>query len=260
MAVNHSITQSGKTEDFLLQVARGQVLNHRHIFKYGYNAEVGASAEHIWFQGGTFTWPSGAATLEVTSTDDTNDKAAGTGALTVTLEGLDANYAEISETVTMTGQTAATTTNSFLRCHRMYVATAGSTNTNQGTIYAANSSGTHSSGVPTDLTLVYATIGATEGQTLQALYTIPAGYTGYMYNIIGASADGTNSSVVTMKSREVGGAFRTKNKFVIFKGTYPIQFAVPQAFAEKTDIEVTATGNATETDVAITFDIILVKN
>lgn len=260
MAVNHSITQSGKTEDFTLQLARGQVLNHRHVFKYGYNGSVGASAETIWTLSNAYTWPSGAATLEVTSTDDTNDNTGGTGALTVTLEGLDANYDEISETVTMDGQTAVTTTNSFLRCHRMYVATSGSTNTNQGTIYAANSSGTHASGVPSDLTLVYSTIAATEGQTLQAFYTIPAGYTGYVPNVTASSADGTNSSIVTFRAREQGGAFRTKNKFVTFKGTYPLNFPIPQVFAEKTDLEIIATGNASPTDVAATFDLILVKN
>ena len=265
MAVNPSIGKYGLTEEFLLQVARGQIHNHRHIFKYGYNGAVGATAETVWFQGGAYTWPSGAATLEVTSSStaddaDTGGGTPGTGALTVTLEGLDANYVEISETVTMNGQTAVTTTNSYLRLHRMYVATAGTGLTNAGVIYAANSSGTHSSGVPTDLTLVYSTIGASEGQTLQAFYTVPADHTAYMYNVVGSSADGNNASVVTLRAREQGGAFRTKNKFVTFKGTYPIHYDIPQVFAEKTDIEVIATGNASPTDVAATFDLILVKN
>ena len=262
MAVNHSITQAGTTEDFALQVARGQVYNHRHIFKYGYNGACGATSETIWFQSGVYTWSSAAVKLKISSDNAADDgDPAGNGANTVTVEGLDGNYAEISETVTMNGTTPVETDATFLRTHRMYVETAGSGLTNTGVIYAADTGDTYGTpGVPDTATGIRSTIGASEGQTLQAFYTIPAGYTGYMSSITGASGDGTNSSIVTMKARTVGGAFRTKNKFVVFKGTYPIHFDIPQAYAEKTDIEVIATGNATATDVAITFELILVKN
>jgi hypothetical protein len=266
MAVNHSITQFGTHEDFNLQLARGQILNHNHIFKYGYNGAVGATAETIWFQGGVYTWQSAAAVVKVSSSStaddaDTGGGTPGTGALTVTLEGLDANYAEISETVTMNGTTTVDTTNSFLRLHRMYVATAGTGLTNAGVVYAAVTGDTYGTpGVPDTATKIMSTIGASEGQTLQAFYTIPAGYTGYVPNITASSADGTNTSVVTFRARESGGAFRTKNKFVTFEGTYPLNFPVPQVFSEKTDLEIIATGNASPTDVAATFDLILVKN
>lgn len=260
MAVNHSITQHGLDENFNLQLARGQIHNHSHVFKYGFNAQVGTTPETIWLQGAAYTWPAAAATLEVTSTDNAADAPAGTGALTVTLEGLDANYAEISETVTMNGQTAVTTTNSFLRCHRMFVATAGSGLTNAGTIYAANSSGTHTSGVPNDLTLVYSTIGADEGQTLQAFYTVPAGYTAYMTQVSAGSQDGTNATTMILRARTQGGAFRTQEKFIVFKGAFNRNHDIPLVFAEKTDIEVQGDAAASTTDVAASFDLILVKN
>jgi hypothetical protein len=261
MAVNHSITQAGLHENFNLQLARGQIHSHRHVFKYGYNAAVGTTAETIWLQGAAYTWPAAAATLEVTSssTDDDGDPA-GTGALTVTLQGLDANYDEIEETVTMDGQTAVTTTASFLRCHRMFVATAGSGLTNAGTIYAANSSGTHTAGVPGDLTLVYSTIGIAEGQTLQAFYTIPAGYTAYVTNVSAGSQDGTNATTMSFRQRPVGGAFRTAEKFIVFKGSFDRPHEIPLSFAEKTDLELLGTAANSTTDVAGNFDLILVKN
>lgn len=262
MAVNPSRTKYGTDGNFALQLARGQIYNHRHIFKYGYNGAVGASAETIWFQGGVYTWSSAAVKLKISSssTDDDGDPA-GTGANTVTVQGLDGNYAEISETVTLDGTTPVETTATFLRTHRMFVATAGAGLTNAGVIYAADTGDTYTTpGVPNTATGIRSTIGAGEGQTLQAFYTVPAGYTGYVANITASSADGTNSSVVTFRARESGGAFRTKNKFVTFKGTYPLDFPVPQVFSEKTDLEIIATGNASPTDVAATFDLILVKN
>lgn len=261
MAVNHSISQAGKTEDFDLQVARGHILNHRHVFKYGFNSAVGTGDETIWAQGAQYTWPAAAAQLKVSSSsveDDATKSPEGTGAYTVTLEGLDANYAEISETVTMNGQTQVTTTASFLRLHRMYVVTAGSTLSNVGIIYAYT--GTASSGTPTDATTIRSTIAAAEGQTLQAFYTVPAGYTAYMTNISAGSVDGTNATTMTLRARNVGESFRTKMKFIVFKSHSQLDRHIPLKFLEKTDIEVRGDAAASTTDVAATFDLILIKN
>jgi hypothetical protein len=107
--------------------------------KFGFNATCGNTAETIWTQSNAYTW-NAAAQLELTSTDADDTDTTGNGARSVTIEGLDANYAEISETVDMNGQTAdagSTTTASFLRVNRMYVATAGSTGVNEGIIYAS---------------------------------------------------------------------------------------------------------------------------
>jgi hypothetical protein len=53
-----------------------------------------------------------AAALQMTvSSSSASDTSAGTGARTVLITGLNANYAVISESVTMNGQTAVTTTN-----------------------------------------------------------------------------------------------------------------------------------------------------
>jgi hypothetical protein len=258
---NPSVTKYGRDGAFGLQLARSQIYNHRHIFKYGYNDAVGATAETIWLQSGVYTWSSAAVKLKISSSSAQDDDTTGTGAWTVTVEGLDGNYNEISETVTMDGTTPVETDATFLRTHRMYVVTAGSGLTNAGVIYAADTGDTYGTpGVPDTATGIRSTIGASEGQTLQAFYTVPAGYTGYVASITASSADGTNASVVTFRAREVGGAFRTKNKFVTFKGTYPLDFPVPQVFPEKTDLEIIATGNASATDVAATFDLILVKN
>ena len=257
MAVNPSITAYGLDENFNLQLARGQIHNHSHVFKYGFNATVGTSTDTIWLQEGSYTWPTAASVLKVTS-DSTDDDVAGTGALTVILEGLDADYAEISETVILTGQVSKNTTKSYLRLHRMYVVTAGTGLTNAGVIYAFT--GAHTDGTPDVATTIRSTIGATEGQTLQAFYTVPAGYTAYMSHASAGSVDGTNATTMTLRKREFGGAFRVVEKFICFKGTENIDHAIPLKFIEKTDIEVLGDAAASTTDVAADFDLILVKN
>jgi hypothetical protein len=102
--------------------------------KFGYNATTNTTAETIWTQSNAYTWNS-AAQLELTSTDADDTDTTGAGARTVTIEGLDANYAEITETVDMNGQTAdagSTTTASFLRVNRMYVASESYVRSNSG--------------------------------------------------------------------------------------------------------------------------------
>ena len=255
--LNHSITESGLDENFNLQLARGQIYNHSHVFKYGFNAAVGTTAETIWLEGGAYTWPAAASVLKVTS-DSTDDDVAGSGALTVVLEGLDANYAEISETVILTGQVSKNTTKSYLRLHRMYVTSAGGGLTNAGVIYAFT--GAHSTGTPDVATTIRSTIGATEGQTLQAFYTVPAGYTAYVTQISAGSQDGTNATTMIFRQRPTGGAFRTAEKFIVFKGAFNRNHDVPLKFVEKTDLELQGDAAAATTDVAGSFDIILVKN
>lgn len=263
MSVNHSITKDGLDENFNLQLARGQIYNHRHIFKYGYNAAVGATAENIWLNSGTYTWSPAASTLSITSSNaaDDGNPATGNGARTVRVEGLDANYDEITEDVILNGTAVVDTLKLFLRTHRMYVLTAGTTTWNEGVIYATDTGDTYTTpGIPNTATEVRSTIGIGEGQTLQAFYTVPAGHTAYMTNMTAASSTATNASVIFLKSREFGGAFRTKNKFIVLQGTHSFDHPIPLVFTEKTDIAVTATGNASPTSVAASFDLILVKN
>ena len=239
-----------------IRVAAGEVAAQAHNFKYGFNAAVGTSAETIWLQGGAYTWPSAAAKLDITSTDVNDDNTTpSTGALTVRLEGLDANYDELNETVEMDGQVAVVTDGSFLRLHRMYVLTAGSSLTNEGIIYA--STGTQTTGTPDVATTIRSTIGAGEGQTLQSFYTVPAGKTAYLLAVNAGSVDGTNATTMTLRTRSQGGAWRTKEKFITFKTTVTMSHQLPLIIPEKTDIELLGAAAAATTDVAGSFDLVL---
>ena len=262
MAGNHSISQFGRDEPFFLQVGRGQIQGHTHVHKYGFNGSVGTGDDTIWFQQGSYTWSSAAVKLKISSSSTDDDGSpVGSGALTVTVQGLDANYDEVEETVTMDGTTPVETTQTFLRTHRMFVATAGTGLTNAGVIYAADTGDAYTTpGVPDTATGIRSTIGAGEGQTLQAFYTVPAGYTAYLLQVAAGSVNGTNATTITLRTRAEGGAFRTKDKFIVFKDMITVGYPVPVAIAEKTDIEMKGDAAASTTDVAANFDLILVEN
>ena len=255
-----SITQRGTTEDFGLQVARGQIPYHKHVYKFGQNAVVGDSVETIWSQGGLYSYPPSATTMTVSSSN-TNDTSAGTGARTVLISGLDGDYNEISETITLNGQTAVTTTNSFLRVNRAIVLTAGSGGANAGTIYVGT--GTVTTGVPAN---VYTTInGDGTNQSLQTFWTVPANYDAYIYqtNISTGNTSNTQAVLKTLLvARPHGGVFNTKEVIVLTDGNHLQMYNFPIKLTEKTDIEFRAVSSSPSVnfDVSASMSILYVLN
>ena len=248
------------SQDYLpwgVRVAAGQIADQSHNHKFGYNAAAG-TAETVWLQGAAYTWPAAAAVLNVTSTDDTDDNVAGDGALTVTIEGLDADYAEVSATVTLTGQTIVATTGvSFLRVNRMSVATSGVNGTNTGIIYAFT--GTATTGTPTTATTIRATIGAGLSQTQQAFYTVPAGKKAFIQAIIYTSTHVTASCTFDFLIRTAGSTvWLNKGKTLVLQNTHVVQPTVPQVFAAGTDIDIKATASTGTVPATAELDILLI--
>jgi len=258
MAQVSSISRVGTTEPFYLQVARNQISFHKSNFKFGFNPDVDDSLETVWAQGGLYSYLASASVLKVSSSS-TSDTSAGTGARTVELFGLDANYDEISETITLNGQTAVNTTNEFLRINRMVVKSAGTGGQNAGVIYAGT--GTVTTGVPANK---YATIAIGDNQTVMALWTVPSGYTAYLLqtDITVATTQNNKFCTVHLVARPDGEVFQIKDKFVKAESSVHQAYTIPLKFEEKTDIEVRAIGDSAGADIAISagMDFIYIQN
>ena len=257
MGTYSSATRQGAYEPFELQVARGQVDGHKALFKFGINGDVGTSVETVWAQGGTYVYPASATVMKISSSS-ADDASGGTGARTISIAGLDANYNEISETVILDGQTAVNTVNSYLRISRMFVVTAGSGATAAGTIYAGT--GTVTSGVPAT---VYGMIALNANQTQMAFWTVPAGYTLYLTGLFYTSGN-TNANAWTnfqLIQRPLGGVFRQQSSSrVPGNGDFVVDLHTPIAFTEKTDIEVRAVASTSPSNVSAEFEGIYIKN
>jgi len=81
------------------------------------------------------------------------DTSAGTGARTINVMGLDANYVLQSEIVTLNGVTPVNTVNTFIRVHSASIQTAGSGGVNAGTITVRQTTTVKKDGVNKDLYL-----------------------------------------------------------------------------------------------------------
>ena len=145
-------------------VALGLVPGWRSFRKFGTNDSLASGTDEMWPLGTSRVRPTSAAVASAVSTAAADDVGS-TGALTLTIEGLDANYLEVSETIAMDGTTPSATTQTFLRVNRAYIATAGTGQTNAGHITIT---------VGGD---AQAYVEASEGQTHQTHYTVPADHT-----------------------------------------------------------------------------------
>ena len=253
-----SVTQFGKYEPFDLQVSRGQITNHSRYFQFGINNSVGTAGSTLWTGSATYAFPAAATVMKVSS-GSANDAAAGTGARTVFINGLDASYAVISETVTLNGQTAVNTTNSYLRINGMEVLTAGSGNTAAGIIYIGT--GTVTTGVPAN---VYGLIPSAYNVSTQAVYTVPAGYTAYLSSYTFTSAYASATPVAC------------SGFFITYTGSIPVieatvrmnsgnsfdrHFDCPLPIAAQTDIEMKCAASTGSVAVMTgEFHLVLIAN
>lgn len=128
----------------------------------GINADVDTGTEEV-VPVARGTLPTDEFVASIASSDNTNDKAAGTGALTATIRGLaKTSYLPIEETVTLNGTGAVTTTKKFIRINGVEVQTAGSTGSNTGVLTTSLNS------------QVQDTLPIARGRSHQAVYAVPA--------------------------------------------------------------------------------------
>jgi len=256
-----SITRIGTSEPFELQVQRGQVGWHETNFKFGFNPLIVDSLETIWAQGGLYSYLASASTLYISSSSGFDDVGS-TGATSAKVSGLDANYDEVSVTVNLDGQTGVQLgdASNWIRVNRIEVLTAGSGGANAGVLYVGTEA-TPSSGVPTNK---YATVAIGDNQTLMALWTVPRGYTAYLYqtHITVATEANNKYGIITVVSRPDGGVFNVKDKFVTVLDSVTQEYNFPLKFEEKTDIEVRAIGSSSNSNLSVSagLDILYIQN
>lgn len=249
VAPPHSVSVQGAYEPFELQVARNQIAGHSAFSIFGYNGDVDQTEESVWPNGGTVPHPTTASVLDIVSTS-TADDAAGTGARTVFIEGLDGDYKVVSETVTLDGTTDVETVNSYLYINQFYVVTTGSGGVNAGEITAKLSS------------TLYDLIAVGYNQRTTAHYCVPAGYTAYLTEGVITAGQATGSTAVTafLKQHGPDGILRVVAISTLNNGSIQYDFAYPVAITEKSCFGATAIGAANNNSVSAFFNFVLIKN
>ena len=231
------LQQYTMNKDLGWEVATDQIDNCHAINKFGYNAQVGSDWETVWDGNNAYTYIDTASTAQVTSSD-TDDNGG-----TVLVSGLDADFAEVSETLTIGGSAGVQL---FYRIHRAQMVTATTGQENQGTVTVTCDSKSA------------AIISPQIGQTLMAIYTVPRGYRAYVVQLdVGCAKDQEHH--IRLVSKTNGGVWNTKALLTQRGGFADLDFKVPLAFSAESDIEVKVKASATSA-VSAGFEIIFVKD
>lgn len=218
------------------------------IAKFGSNPDVATGTyELISRTGPDHTIVYANAALKVASTD-ANDTAAGTGARTVTVTGVDEDFAVVTETVTLNGTTEVALASSMMLPYRLRVATSGTTGVaNAGTIWIGT--GTFTAGVPA---VKHGQIAPPEGgqsfgQSEMALFAVRAGHTGFLSRLtVSSDAD---ARFVVFNRTAPGFVQRIYDRFEVGAGVWTIDYAQgPIVIPEKTIIGVMAQSTSGGTD------------
>jgi len=255
--VVNSITRQAKVEPFDLHVSRNLVYGHRYIFKFGICNNTQTSVTTLWNPATptAYVYPASATLMQVSS-GSANDTSAGTGARSIIIYGLDANYNEISETVLLNGQTQVATTKSFLRINDADVVTVGSGGTAAGIIYIGTGSAT--SGIPAT---TYGILPQQYNSLAQSIYTVPAGYTAYItsYTFTSAATTTYNVSGFFVSYQGAVPVIQASAR-MISGGNFDRHFDCPVVYQEKTDIELRVSTSTAGVLMTGDLHILLIKN
>ena len=236
-----------------LYASSNEVNGYKVVHKFGHNLDVITFYETLWSHGGIYSYLDNDTILKVSSSS-ANDSSSGTGARTVKIQGLDSNYFEIEEVVTLNGQTPVNTEKSYLRVYRAQVLTAGSSRENEGDIYFGT--GTVTAGIPAN---VYMEIPDGYNQTMMAVYTIPANKTGYM-TMFYASPDDSKGFQTQLISGNGNDVHRVRNELHAYQVQAAFEYRPYLRIPEKTDIEMRAKIDNGTAEFGGGFSLILIDN
>lgn len=247
------------TNDALL-IAMGAYDGYIGVNKFGTNPDVGTSFEHVWGQGGTHVELPAPTTVEIASTD-ANDTAAGTGARTVVIAGLDENHDRYQETVSLAGQTPVLTTGQFSHIYRLWVNSAGTGLTNAGIVRVADDSTAWASGVPSTTAAIQSVLLAGYGQSQTARYVIPRGYTAYIASgYITAAAGKTVTFRFHMRTDADDGPDRILFEGTVKDASFTKNYFPYARIPAQASIYVTAKVDVGSAVVAAGFDLVCIPH
>lgn len=214
--------------NYFLDIAKGKIPGASVVFISGKNPSVNTSVAPCTVWNGSTTssypwdvWLNGANTIFAVS-----NSALDVG--TLTINGLDANYNHISQTITLAGLTSANTDGTkFIRVNSALYQSNTNNNSNHGAIELryGNTAGT-----------IIGKIEVAQGITSMAIYTVPAGHTAFtVYGDF--SVNKNEGAELNARWRLFGGSFFTVYAIELYQAAFAALPPVPGAIPEKTDID-----------------------
>src|SRR6056300_1879877 len=203
-----------------LQVSRGLIRGAEVRNIFGYQQAGDTTLRVLWeFANTNYVFPTSAITMTVTTASASDDGKS------LLIKGLDANYGEITDTVTINGGGDINTNKPFFRINDV-ILTSGETNV--GLITVQN----------TAKTVKYGGIRIGDGRNQASIFTVPAKKCFFLYRIDGFSSDSTAAKPAVFRNFTITSSGQQYNTArTTFLGNMNIQRRLPFKYDEKTDIQ-----------------------
>lgn len=237
-----SIALGQTTSTLWEQAAMGIAPGVTYVHIEGVNPAPTTTFEVMWGESAAYTPKTTAISSPICESSSANDTAAGTGARTISVTGLNTSFARFTETVTLNGTTAvAMATSNILFIDKITVATAGSGLVNAGIIQCGDTDAgagdltNPAQYLPVSSATAVPAAGAGGGNVSQSfMYGVPANYTLICRNLtmstylastvigIQATVNGFTNSTGIMKryaslaGNNAGGNGVTDPKYIVF--------------------------------------------
>ena len=226
------------TSNFLFDIARGNMVGATPVNIFGFNTVVGTDYETLWNDGAAYSFPTESKSMTiVSSSSDT---------MSVLINGLDSDYRELNQVVTLTGTTPVSIPKQIFRINSALILSGS----NVGNITIA------SGGV------TYAYIGAGLGITQACIYTVPADHKLYLFRIDVNSATANPNKYITFRNVTTNSVGRKLRVAAATFSTSQVSYdrQVPFMIDEKTDFSFEAKSSSGDNEVAIFVEAVLYKN
>ena len=236
------MTQSRKYLDWGAAVTLGESGTNRPRNIFGYQTSADTTLRTMWYRANTnYVFPSAAQTMQVRS-------SSGSDTMDLLIQGLDSNYEEITDTVTLTGTSVVTTNKQFLRLNSAVILSGS----NAGTIDI----GDDLAGTPT----YYKGIRPGDGTCQDSFFTVPKDHSFLLYRLDAFSNDSTAAKPALFRNQVTNGDGRVLNVARTgFFNQMQILRTIPFKYSEKTDIQLQGATRQGSHEIGIFAEGVLVK-
>lgn len=245
-----------------LDISRGIANGVRVVHCFGRNTAIGSTFTPVT-RSGFYRTPqvAGATALRIKAGGNANDTANGSGARSVTMVGIDATGALISDTVATAGASAsAPTTKTFIRLLDAFVASSGTYATQAspshvGNIFIENAAGGQDWALISDGSFP-------RGDSEIGAYTVPKGRSAYVQAIRLSSDADKKANIVFFKRSNILETVAPYSPMVLVaefpqvSGLLQVDYDPPLFFPELTDFGFLASVASSTADVTVSFDVI----
>jgi len=227
IVASSSNNESTTSADFMTQVARGKVTGASQVNLFAFSNNVPNTFYTLWENTGTtqYAFPASAVVMTLASTSASDNTQA-----TVLISGLDSTWALQTETVTLNGTTNVTTVKSFLRINSMVLTSPGTSQASNVGIITAKNGG-----------ITYAQINAGIGKNQAAVYSVPNGYTMYLYSINAFNGDASAGNFLNYQVKSTNNALTHPVTLTVLQTSFDSRYQVPRVnpfpYTQKTDIQ-----------------------